>query len=83
MNLKTKTTAEPRFSRVIQGPSNLSRLDIELDETNSEQFVSDWGAFSQTLLWIVQNGRDPNCVNAALEALKASELLDLAFSSEK
>lgn len=82
MNLKGKTAAEPRLSRVIQGPSNITTPSVELDDTNGEQFVTDWGLFSQTLLWIIQNGRDPACVNAAIDAIKHSELLNLQIKDD-
>lgn len=78
MNLKTKTAAEPNLSRIVQGPSNVSSFkDMEINDQNGQGFVNDWGLFSQAILWIAQNGRDPACVSVAIDALKQSELLDL------
>ena len=77
MNLKTKTAAEPRLSRVVHGPTNLTApSNIEVSEDNKGKFVNDWATFSQALLWIIQNSTDHNCTSVALEALRNSELLD-------
>lgn len=77
MNLKTKTAADPRLSRVVQGPTNLTApSNIDVNDDNKGKFVNDWATFSQALLWIIQNTTDHNCRGVALEALQASELLD-------
>ena len=77
MNLKTKTAVDPRLSRVVHGPTNLTApSNIEVSEDNKGKFVNDWATFSQALLWIIQNSTDYNCANVAFEALRGSELID-------
>lgn len=83
MNLKAKTAAEPRLSRVVHGPSNLTDLgDLQATEENKQQFVQDWATFSQALLWIVQNSRDTRAVQVSLDALRNSVLLNLEFNTK-
>lgn len=78
MNLKTNTVADPKLSRIVHGPSNVSSLkDIEPTEENKQKFVNDWATFSQALLWIAQNSTDPNSCKVAFEAIQLSELLDI------
>lgn len=78
MNLKAKTAADPRLSRVVHGPSNVSSIkDIKIGDDNKQHFVNDWATFSQALLWIMQNSSDPAAVSVALKAVKESEMLKL------
>lgn len=83
MNLKKTTAADPRMSRIVHGPTNLTApKNIEVNDDNKEKFVNDWAIFSQALLWIVQNTNDYNAAGAALEALQASELLSIGVNTD-
>jgi len=78
MNLKSKTAADPNLSRVVHGPSNVSSIkDMEIGEDNKQHFVNDWATFSQALLWIMQNSTDSGAVTVAVNAVRASEMLNL------
>lgn len=78
MNLKAKTAADPRLSRIVHGPSNLTKVEeIAINDDNKSKFVADWGTFSQSLLWIMQNSSDSSAVTVAMNALRESEMLRL------